>query len=313
MVFIYIAIGIAALLIIAVLLFVFAAFKYAVKREGLKIPDMLNRGDVSTWTEHKAEMESELNWIEAQPMEELSIKSFDGLALRGYFFPAENAKRTLILMHGFRGGPLRDFCFMIRFLHENGCNLLMPYQRAHGKSEGKYLCYGVKERFDCKRWAELIANKNEGLPVYLCGISMGAATVLMASGLELPKCVKGIVADCGFASPREIFIHTFKRNFKIPYFPIVPLFFVMCKMIARFGVRDADTVTALEKNELPVLFAHGGRDNFVPPFMGYESYEACHSDKEMFFVEHARHAGCSAVDPEGYRKKLLELFNKCES
>ena len=44
-----------------------------------------------------------------------------------------------------------------------------------------------------------LAVKNKD--IFLCGISMGCATTLMAAGLDLPDNVKGIIADCGFTSP----------------------------------------------------------------------------------------------------------------
>lgn len=78
-------------------------------------------------------------WCEAQKMQDCYIQSVDGLKLHGFYLPAENAKRFVILSHGYRGSRFGSLSFMAKYLHEHQCNLLFMEQRCCGESEGKYI------------------------------------------------------------------------------------------------------------------------------------------------------------------------------
>lgn len=140
------------------------------------------------------------------PYEDVFITSFDGLRLHAKFYAASERKAPVqIMFHGYKSSAERDFCGGLREGIDGGFNVLLVDQRAHGESEGKYLTFGVNERFDCLSWASYAAERfGNDVKIYLYGISMGAATVLMASALPLPKSVSGIVADCGYTSPKDI-------------------------------------------------------------------------------------------------------------
>ena len=129
---------------------------------------------------HKFEKEYEEGkaWCASQEMEECYIRSADGLRLHASYLPADNAKRIVLLSHGYKGSSFGDFAYTARFLHENHCDLLFIDQRCCGESQGEYITFGAKEQFDVQRWAYYIARRNqEKLPVYLYGESMGAAAL----------------------------------------------------------------------------------------------------------------------------------------
>ena len=143
--------------------------------------------------------------LENLPHEEVTLQAQDGVCLRGHWFFRENPKRVILAMHGWRSGWSHDFGAVADFWFDNGCCLLIPEQRAQGKSGGKYMGFGLLERHDCLCWLRwLHENGCAGLPVYLCGISMGASTVLMTAGQPLPENVIGVLADCGYTSAKEI-------------------------------------------------------------------------------------------------------------
>ena len=138
------------------------------------------------------------------PMEQVSIRSHDGYVLRARWYPAENAERTVILAHGWHGAWNTDFSLSAPLLHNRGCNLLLIDQRCHGDSGGDLISYGIRERYDILSWLDYLTEQGIGLPVYLCGISMGASTVLMTAELPVADRVSGIIADCGYSTPDEI-------------------------------------------------------------------------------------------------------------
>ncbi|MCR4940947.1 MAG: alpha/beta hydrolase [Treponemataceae bacterium] len=250
---------------------------------------------------------SAIDWFEKVEAEDVYINSFDGYKLYGMFItsPAEKCKGTVIMCHGFHGIPPRDFAFLPDFYLSLGYNVLVINQRAHNKSGGKYLTYGIKERYDCRDWILYINERfGSSLPVFLHGLSMGCATVLMTSGFELPQNVKGIVADCGFTSPYDIIVSVLKGTMKLPAFPIMPLSLIMVKFIAGFGLKDYSTLDAMKTNKIPILFICGDKDDFVPTWMTQKNYDSCIAEKRLFWVKGAKHAESYFRDKEGFEAQV---------
>lgn len=243
------------------------------------------------------------------PMETVEIRSHDRYVLRGRWYPAENPKRTVILAHGWHSQWYVDFSASTPFLHENGCNLLLIDQRCHGDSGGDLIGYGVCERNDILSWLEFVETKHGGLPVYLCGLSMGAATVLMATELPIEERVRGIIADSAYAKPNDIIRHTLKRNIGPLASPTLAAVSLNCKRRGKFTFGDASPVGAMKKNKtIPCLFIHGDADTFVPCEMGMKNYTACKAPKDLLVVPEAKHGMSFVVAPDVYKKKVLDFF-----
>lgn len=251
-------------------------------------------------------------WCKEQPMRDCYIRSRDGLRLHAGYLPAENAERIVLLSHGYKGSGFGDFAYTAQFLHENRCDLLFIDQRCCGESEGKYITFGAKEQQDVQDWTWYLAKRNKNrLPVYLYGESMGAASVLMASGSTLPREVKGLIADCGFRSMKGQIQDMAANWFHLKWTGLL-LFRLelFCRTFAGFRMKEADTAEAMKKNRHPVLFFHGMKDTYVLPENTVHNYSLCCAPKELVLVPEARHL-CSAYEaPELYRKKLLEFFRK---
>lgn len=173
--------------------------------------------------------------------------------------------------------------------------------------------FGMLERYDCVDWAAWIHdNLSATLPIYLIGISMGASTVLMATGLPLPQNVKGVCADCGYTSPMEIWKHITNDNLHLSYGFHAHDIEVLCRKKIQMGPSDYTTLEALETNHLPVLLIHGTDDTFVPVEMTYENYKACSGPKKLLIVPGADHGMSYYVDPALYVKTVEEFWQQCE-
>ena len=298
------------LILAALICLIETLFRFAVVRKKL-MPgkkSMSSSKGLMNLDSFKDVMQAGEEWIRSQPMETVYIQSHDGLKLAGHFLNA-GSKKTLILFHGYRSRAYRDFSCVAKYYRSLGFNLLFVDQRAHGESEGKYICFGVLERLDCVRWAEYI-DRRIGGEIFLDGISMGASTVLMASGEALPTSVRGIIADCGFTSPGAIMEKVMTVDLKIPKWPLYPLVALAIHLHAGFGVDEYSTIRALERNRLPVLFLHGKDDKYVPCRMTEEAYAACTSEKEMLLVEGAGHGTSYLVDEKGCRQALERFLAK---
>ena len=247
-------------------------------------------------------------WLKAQDMETVHILSHDGLKLAGHFLNI-GSKKTIILFHGYRSRPFRDFSCVGEYYKGLGFNQLFVDQRAHEQSEGEHITFGVKERLDCVRWAEYI-DRRIGGEIILDGLSMGATTVLMAAGEKLPESVKGVIADCGFTSPEEIMLKVMEKDLKIRCRPLFHLVALLVKLRAGFSVSEYSTIEAMKKNRLPILFIHGTGDRFVPCEMTKSAYDACVSEKTLVLVEEAGHGTSYLKDPDACKAALNDFLKK---
>lgn len=251
-------------------------------------------------------------WCREQNMQHCYIRSIDNLILHAYYLPAENPKRFVILCHGYKGSGFGDFAYTARFLHENNCNLLFIDQRCCGESKGEYITFGAMEQYDVQRWAYFIARRNKDrLPIYLYGESMGAASVLMASGQHLPRDVRGLISDCGFRSMKKQMQDMAAHWFHLHWIGLM-LFRLklFCAIFAKFNMKDADTANALRTNKRPILFFHGLKDTYVRPGNTRFNYSLCRAPKELVLMPEARHLCSAYVNPELYREKLTAFFAK---
>lgn len=248
--------------------------------------------------------------LKNEPTKEIEITADDGTKLVGHYYSCETPKRIILAMHGWRSTWARDFGASAEYLHTTDCDVLYVEQRGQGNSGGEYMGFGMIERYDCLNWLNWLTENTESLPIYLMGISMGAATVLMAAGLNLPNRVHGIIADCGFTSAKEIFRHVAKTTLHFPYSTKENEIENLCKEKINFGAGDYSTIDAMKQNKTPTLFIHGTDDTFVPISMTYENYKACVAPKMLFVCPGAGH-GCSyLVDKDGYEAVVNEFFAK---
>lgn len=250
--------------------------------------------------------------LENSRLEQVEMTATDGTRLIGHWHKAEKPKRTIIAMHGWRSSWAKDFAMLYDFCHRDNCNVLYVEQRGQNGSDGKYMGFGMLERYDCIDWIKWVEkNKPAPLPIYLWGISMGATTVMMASELEVPENVHGIIADCGYTSPYAIWKHVAENNMKLHYGGIIAkITDDICKKRIQVGSRDVSATEALKKCRVPVLFIHGSDDHFVPVEMTYENYKACASPKKILIVPGAEHGMSYPVDKDSYEKTVLDFWEE---
>ncbi|MEE3468484.1 MAG: alpha/beta fold hydrolase [Eubacterium sp.] len=253
-------------------------------------------------------------WCEAQPMTDWYIRNEDGLRLHASWLPAEKPERIVMMVHGFRGHRFGSIASIAPFLHEHNCSILLIDQRCCGESEGKYITYGAREQHDVIEWLERIDEENpDGLPVYLYGQSMGAATVLLAAGHPVPGNLRGVIADCGFRSMRRTLSDIAEKWFHLKRINLLLLRVeLFCRLFAGFSMKDTDCTEALKNAHFPVLFFHGEADTYVWPENTRENYELCRSEKELVLVPGARHLCSSYVAPELYQDRILAFFERLD-
>lgn len=291
------------------------AAAYAAVRIGGVVPprcdeDVFSMPDTEQYNVFRAQSEKMIRDTLSIPYEDVFITSFDGLRLHAKFYAASERKAPVqIMFHGYKSSAERDFCGGLREGIDGGFNMLLVDQRAHGESEGKYLTFGVNERFDCLSWASYAAERfGNDVKIYLYGISMGASTVLMASALPLPKSVSGIVADCGYTSPKAI-ICSVLRDHHVPAAPVYAVAKLGARLFCGFDLDSASAPDALRRSHIPVLFIHGDDDRFVPCRMSRENFEASAAEhKKLLIVHNAGHGLSYMLDRPAYLSALHEFL-----
>ena len=253
-------------------------------------------------------MESWAWAVRAMPHEDFTITSFDGLTLHGRFYEYAPGAPIELMFHGYRGGAERDLSGGVQRCFRVGRSAFVVDQRCAGQSEGHVITFGVKEHRDCLAWVDfLIRHFGPDVKIILTGISMGASTVLMAGGTDLPLNVMGILADCGFTCARDI-IQSVIRSMGLPPKLSYPFVKLGAKLYGHFDLEEVTPLEAVGRCRVPVIFFHGEDDGYVPCDMSRALYDACASRKRLVTIPGADHGLSYPVAPETYLKQLQDFF-----
>ncbi len=264
------------------------------------------------WSQYMPLMEKRNKFVLAQPHQDIYQTSFDDLKLHATYFPSiksdDNIKKVVICFHGYTGEGLSNHIAISQYFLNNGYGILLPDARAHGSSEGEYIGFGCLDRKDAMVWIDWVIKEcGEDVQIMLYGTSMGGATVLMTSGLELPSQVKGIVSDCAFTSPKEVFTHVLNDMYHLPAFPAIQGADILNKRLAGYGMDECNAKNEVRKAKVPILFIHGSNDTFVPCKMCHEIYDNCQSSKKKLIIEGAAHAESYYKEMALYEDALTEF------
>lgn len=268
----------------------------------------------TNWDEYIPRIKEMTEYMASLEPEHHVMKTFDGLRLAGRYFPAEEkTHKTVISVHGYKSNGAGEATSIGKMYHEAGWNVLVVDNRAHGESEGKYIGFGVLDHLDLTMWIDyLLHNIDPEAEIFLHGVSMGGATVLMASGCDLPENVKGIIADCAFTSAWDVFAHLLPKMYHLPVFPLMNVSSAICKRKAGYAFDEISTIDTVKRSKLPILFIHGSEDDFVPAIMSHQNYEAARCPKRLLIVDGAGHGASFFHSPELYKKEVFRFINDVE-
>ncbi|MBQ3193109.1 MAG: alpha/beta hydrolase [Oscillospiraceae bacterium] len=254
------------------------------------------------------DMKTWVRQTRAAPHEDVSIVSFDGLKLTGKYYEFAPGAPIEIMFHGYRGSAERDMSGGMQRCFNLGRSALIVDQRCSGGSEGNVITFGINEHRDCLGWVDFVRERfGPDIKIILTGMSMGAATVLMAGGEELPENVIGILADCGYNSAKDIIVSVI-RKMGLPPALCYPLAKLGAKIYGHFDLEENSPEEAVKRCKVPVIFFHGDTDDYVPCEMSRINYEACASRKKLVLIPGAGHGLCYPVGMETYMKEVRAFF-----
>lgn len=254
--------------------------------------------------------EENVNWIRASGCEDVYMISRDGFCLHGAVFE-NKSDNWIVAVHGY-DSELKGMVGYARKFHDAGYSVFMPDMRGFGLSDDVNTTMGHLEKNDLIDWVNMLITKRNAENIILFGVSMGAATVMLASGDKLPENVRAVIEDCGYSSVREEFEYNIKNIVHLPPYPILWI----CDIITRLKkgwslLNDGDCKKAVSRSAVPILFIHGASDTFVPFYMLDILYRNCrHPEKEILSVKGAKHTEASVIEPERYWKTVFEFIKK---
>ena len=245
------------------------------------------------------------------PYEDVSITSHDGLKLTGRYFHVSDRAPLEHQCHGYKGNPFVDFAGAWSIAKAAGRNVLLINQRCHGGSDGHTITFGVLEREDVLAWIAYANNRFGQIPILLNGVSMGAATVLMVAGLDLPDNVKAIIADCPYDAPSNIIKKVLGQDMGMPVKLVYPLIRLGGILYGRFNLNADSPVEAVKRSKLPILLIHGDDDRFVPYPMSCNIAAAAPETIEIHTISGAAHAMNYVTAPESYTAIVTAFTERC--
>lgn len=254
------------------------------------------------------------DWSKNQNYEVYNITSYDGLELQGYYLPAkEPTHKLVILSHGYLGHAKDMALYGQHYYEDLGYNIFFADARGHGQSEGDYIGFGWHDRLDLTQWIDTLVEKlGEETEIILHGLSMGAASVLMTAGEELPDNVKGIIADSPYTSVWDMFDYQITRMFHLPAFPVLHSTSALTKIKAGYTFGEASALEQVKKANLPILYIHGETDTFVPTELAWELYENTSSEAEIYTFPDAGHGEAFVIHKDAYLEILENFLDSLE-
>ena len=241
------------------------------------------------------------------PCERIRATAYDGLRLCARYYEGTDPVNVDICFHGYKGSATRDYCAIGKYLIDKGHQVILVHERAHSKSEGRTICYGIKERYDVLTWVNYAIRRfGENIRINIYGISMGGGTVLMASGLDLPDNVTAILADCPYSSAQDVINNT-AHDMGLPDKALSPFIYLAGLIYGSVNIKKTTAAEEVKKTKVPILIIHGDADTLVPPYMSEEVEKANPDMVERHLIKGADHGISYMVDKKRYLE-IVEAF-----
>lgn len=275
------------------------------RNEYLELPNL------PQYNYYKEQIFNNIKEVESYPYEDVSIISYDKTKLTGKLYLNPNTSYIEIMFHGYRGSGKRDLSTGIKRAFACNHSALIVDQRGHGGSSSRTICFGIRESKDALKWIDFVNDKlGVNTKIIICGISMGASTVINAGANKLPSNVIGILADCGYDNTKDI-IQKFVKDMKLPPKIFYPFIKLGAKLFANLNVEEIQPIDSVKNITLPILFVHGTGDSIVPSYMSENLYDLCSSsNKRLLLIEEAEHGLAYLKEPERYIEEVISFFNK---
>ena len=262
--------------------------------------------ETDSWYDTIKKVHESLEEIQKNKHETLEITSKDNLNLKGIYYP-NNSDVTVICVHGYTSHAEREWAFPGLFYLSLGYNVLIPYQRAHGLSEGKYISFGALEHLDMVEWINKINEINPNGKIIIHGLSMGGGIVLDLSNLNLNN-VKCLIADAPSVSIKGFFYGVSHEVFKTNSEKIAVHAIKRFKKEFGFDVNDFESVNIVANSNYPILLSAGSNEHLEGLFEAIKSLNP--KETEVIILPGCNHGNGMYKQTELYQTTIKNFLEK---
>lgn len=216
-------------------------------------------GPEDSWYDTITTVHNSLAEIRKYPHEEWNLISHDGLKLKALYYP-NGSDKTMIWVHGYTSHAERESAFPGLFYRSLGFNVLIPYLRAHGPSEGRYISFGPMEAQDMMGWVNKVNEIHPDGGIVFHGLSMGGGIVLDLATREM-KNVKCMIADAPSVSIEMLFRNVAADVFKKDGEAVAEQAINRYRKVFHTDPADFDRVKNIQNGKYPLLLSAGSNEN----------------------------------------------------
>ena len=302
----YIALGIIGFVALFIIVAIFMMYRliFFSPRKG-QLSD-LNLTKSKNFKGYEEVMKENILSFMAKPYEDVYIDSFDKLKLHARYYEVNKSNKVALLLHGYKGTAYRDFNCISKIIFEQGYNILLIDQRAHGLSKGHVITFGVRETKDLLGWIDY-ANKRFNNPeILLVGVSMGGNTALNTAD-KIDKDIK-IIADCPYSSPSAILRNTIK-SVRLPVWLFYPLLNLTCHIFGHESLNKTSSYDSIKNSDNKILIIHGNKDRVIPYTDSKKLADKYPNKIRYELFKNADHGVSALVDYNRYQKVVKEFLN----
>ena len=264
-------------------------------------------GPEDSWYNTIKKVHESLAEIQMLPHETWQITSKDGLCLKAIYYPHDDARATVIFVHGFGSHAEREWAFPGLFYHSLGFNVLIPYQRAHGPSEGKKITFGALEHIDMMDWVSKINKLLPDKNIVIHGLSMGGGIALQLSDKEM-KNVACIISDAPTKSIESFFVNVSREVFKRNSDKICDRAIADFTKQTGADVRDFDCTEIIKRSKYPVLLSAGSMEGLEELFEELKRNNP--QPTEIIILDGCNHGNGMYKQTDIYQEKIKEFIAK---
>lgn len=259
------------------------------------------------WFDTITKVHNSLADIHKLPHEVIEIVGHDHVRLKGVYYPGkEGSDVTVICIHGYTSHAEREWAFPGLFYLSLGYNVLIPYQRAHGLSEGKFITLGALEQIDMLGWVKKANELTPNGRIIIHGLSMGGGIALVMSDKQM-KNVKGIISDAPSTSVRNMFEMIAKQAVKKNSHKVSSYAIRRFEKEFHVNINDLECVDVVADSQYPILLSAGSKEHCEELFANIQKVNPNHT--EIIILPGCDHGNGMYKQTELYQTAIKEFIN----
>lgn len=260
-----------------------------------------------SWYDTITTVHNSLDEIHKLPHDIIEITSHDNLKLKAVYYPSnKNSNVTVICVHGFTSHAEREWAFPGLFYLSLGFNVLIPYQRAHGLSEGKFITIGALEHKDMLGWVNKINQLNPNDSIIIHGLSMGGGIALDLTDKNMQN-VKGIISDAPCISIKSMLEGISKGVFKKDGEKVASYAINRFESNFNVNINDFECLDIVANSKYPILLSAGSMENLEDTF---EKIKNANPNKtDIIILPGCNHGNGMYKQTEMYQNAIKEFIN----